>query len=451
MDDGNMGAMAIKLDMAKAYDRVEWCFLEAMMLRLGFHRLWVQRIMDCLVTVSFSVLWKGNPLGYFVPSCGIRQGCPLSPYLFLFVAEGFSRLLQQAKATRQIYGVRISRSPPSISHLFHADDSFLFLEANQATPQVIKDILCIYEKVSGQQINFQKSALSFSPYVREEYQEFLSGFLGVPVVACHEKYDGIHWLRWDSLCRNKLKGGLGFRDFVDFNQALLAKQCWRLFSLPDLLVTKVYKGHYYPSSSLLSASVGRSTSLIWRSLLWGRELFASGLRWRVGDGWLIFIFRDAWIPIPYTFRIYSPPNLLFNSLVSELIIVDGYWNIELIHHSFWAREVEAILSIPLLIAPTPDRLCWHYIRNGLYTFKSGYQLAQNCRFRNEGGEGSSNSQEDPVWKYVWNLNAPAATKVFFWRAIHDILPCAFNLYRRHLLFSPVCSRGKMGYETMVLL
>ena len=184
-------AMAIKLDMAKADDRVEWCFLEEMMIRLGFHRRWVARIMDCVSTVSFSVLWKGNPLGFFIPSRGLRQGCPLSPYLFLFVVEGFSRLLQSAMVRSLLFGVRISRFAPTISHLFHADDSLLFLEAYQSTPLVLKDILSIYEEVSGQQINLQKSALSFSPNISEEYQFFVSSFLEIPVAGCHEKYLGL--------------------------------------------------------------------------------------------------------------------------------------------------------------------------------------------------------------------------------------------------------------------
>ncbi|KAH0988416.1 hypothetical protein GBA52_015593 [Prunus armeniaca] len=78
--------MAIKLDMAKAYDRVEWSFLQAIMLRLGFASEWVKRIMDCLIIVTFSVLWKGNPFGHVVLQRGLRQGCPFSSYLFLMCA-----------------------------------------------------------------------------------------------------------------------------------------------------------------------------------------------------------------------------------------------------------------------------------------------------------------------------------------------------------------------------
>ena len=84
----------MKLDMMKAYDRVEWSYLEAIMLKLGFGRLWVSKIMRCITSVSFSVLFNGQRLQEFKPTRGIRQGDPISPYLFLLCAEGLSCVLK---------------------------------------------------------------------------------------------------------------------------------------------------------------------------------------------------------------------------------------------------------------------------------------------------------------------------------------------------------------------
>jgi hypothetical protein len=123
---GKKGQMALKLDMSKAYDRVEWVFIEAVMRRLGFAEEWIHLIMMCLSTVSYSVLLNGVQCGQFNASRGIRQGDSLSPYLFLICVEGLSPLLQRADMERKIKGVAASRGGPRLTHLFFADDSLLF-------------------------------------------------------------------------------------------------------------------------------------------------------------------------------------------------------------------------------------------------------------------------------------------------------------------------------------
>jgi len=105
---GKKGYMAIKLDMSKAYDRVEWTFLEDIMIWLGFVVQWVQLIMRCVSSVSYVVLLNRNPLEVFTPTRGLRQGNPLSPNLFLLCAEGLSSLIQRACLEGKIYGVPIS-------------------------------------------------------------------------------------------------------------------------------------------------------------------------------------------------------------------------------------------------------------------------------------------------------------------------------------------------------
>jgi hypothetical protein len=105
---GKKGYIAIKLDMSKAYDRVEWTFLEDIMIWLGFVVQWVQLIMRCVSSVSYVVLLNRNPLEVFTPTRGLRQGNPLSPNLFLLCAEGLSSLIQRACLEGKIYGVPIS-------------------------------------------------------------------------------------------------------------------------------------------------------------------------------------------------------------------------------------------------------------------------------------------------------------------------------------------------------
>lgn len=115
---GKEGYMAMKLDMSKAYDRVEWEFLEAIMRKIGFGDRWVRLTMTCVRTVTYSVLINGQPYGNIIPSRGIRQGDPLSPYFFILCAEGLSSLLQRAEFERRITGLPITRGGTRLNHLF---------------------------------------------------------------------------------------------------------------------------------------------------------------------------------------------------------------------------------------------------------------------------------------------------------------------------------------------
>ncbi|GAA0140129.1 hypothetical protein LIER_35189 [Lithospermum erythrorhizon] len=122
---GQYGFFSLKLDMEKAYDRVEWGYLKNVMLTMGFPDKLVSLIMDFITTVSYSVLINGKRCGYFSPSRGLRQGDPLSPYLFILCTEGLIALINLAVARGEWNGIRIGRNGPMVSHLLFADDSIV--------------------------------------------------------------------------------------------------------------------------------------------------------------------------------------------------------------------------------------------------------------------------------------------------------------------------------------
>jgi hypothetical protein len=115
--------------------------------------------MACVKTVTFSVKFNGKLLKKFRPSRGLRQGDPLSPYLFLFVAEGLSSLLKEQINLGNIHELQICRRSPGISHLLFADDSLLFFQANEEQTTRVNQVLHTYEFSTGQLLSPTKCSL----------------------------------------------------------------------------------------------------------------------------------------------------------------------------------------------------------------------------------------------------------------------------------------------------
>ena len=166
-------------------------FLKKILLKMGFSDTWVALIMECIITVSYSILVNGEPKGVIVPFRGLRQGDPLSPYLFLFCAEGLNALLLNATDEGVINGFSLCRNGPKLTHLFFADDCLIFCRSTLEECNKIQELLAIYDIVSGQMINKEKTTLFFSRNTDEATQEALKVALSVPVIRHYEKYLGL--------------------------------------------------------------------------------------------------------------------------------------------------------------------------------------------------------------------------------------------------------------------
>ncbi|KAK4393924.1 hypothetical protein Sango_1863200 [Sesamum angolense] len=119
-----------------------------------------------------------------------------------------------------------------------------------------------------------------------------------------------HWVGGKRLCLSKDEGGMGFREMIAFNRAMLTKQGWRLLTRPDSLFTQVLKAKYFPRKSFFRAEVGPRPSLTWRSIVSAKELLKIGCRWRIGSGQSVRIWGNNWLPKQKGFKVTSAPRVL---------------------------------------------------------------------------------------------------------------------------------------------
>ena len=374
--------------------------------------------MECVTTVRYSVRFNGVPLDTFQPTRGLRQGDPPSPYLFLFVADGLSRVLKHKEMSGDMQGLKVCRRAPAISHLLFADDSLLFFKATVEQALQVKSALATYCSATGQMVNFDKCSLMFNDKqndntiasiksVLEVHKEvFEAKYLGLPtpegrmkkekfqtitdrmIKRCHawdEKclssagkeiliksvaqaipvyvmsvfrlpgstHEAMtkcirkfwwgeaqgkrqtHWISWDKFTKSKGDGGLGFRDLKLFNQALLARQAWRLVDRPDALCARVLKAKYFPNGNLMDTTFPCDQSQTWKAIVHGLELLKKGVLWRIGSGEHVRIWRDTWIPRSWSLKPTGKKRSSRLKWVSQLIDPNSMeWKEEVIKQVF---------------------------------------------------------------------------------------------------------------------
>ncbi|XP_010513742.1 PREDICTED: uncharacterized protein LOC104789794 [Camelina sativa] len=522
--------LAIKTDMSKAYDRVEWNFLEELLIRLGFDIKWVNWIMSCVRSVTFSVLINGKEHGFIKPERGIRQGDPLSPFLFILCAEALVHVMNKAEQEGRLTGLKLTPECPSIQHLLFADDSLFLCRASLLECSNLLQCLRLYGDASGQEINLQKSSITFGkkldPYMRRviglftgiEQEGGAGKYLGLPecfsgskkdmlayitdrltsrlrgwfektlslggkevllkavalalpvyAMSCFrlskhqckkitsvmanfwwnavEEKQKMHWVSWEKMCKSKDQGGLGFRDIGRFNQALLAKQAWRLLDAPSSLLARVYKARYFPSISFMEANLGPRPSYAWRSILFGRELLEKGLMKSIGDGLDTNVWLDKWVFDELPRRPCNKEQMInLNLRVSELITNQGDWNLQALQELFPPCDVIKIRSFPP-DTRLQDRLVWAYTNNGHYSVKSGYWLSSKA-MEVPGGESEGSRVLNELKQKVWTVETAPKIRMFLWRVLSGAIAVADCMRNHGLQVNPICQVCRSADETV---
>ncbi|KAM2182087.1 hypothetical protein ACFX1Q_032619 [Malus domestica] len=231
-----------------------------------------------------------------------------------------------------------------ISHLFFADDSMVFCKFDETEARQVVKILEEYGNEFGQIVNLEKSSIFFGKGCSKKEKKCIvtsmniqakhgfNKYLGIQADFGHSKKavfelvrrgiesridgwaeqflsparkskaKGCHWLAWEKLTMRKKDKGLGFRDLIGFNLAMLAKVSWRVLHKSDSMIGVVLRDKYFPNSSFLEANKQNISSWGWKGILLGRQVLNCGLRWWVGDGESIRVASNPWIPKPDSFK-----------------------------------------------------------------------------------------------------------------------------------------------------
>ena len=152
-------AMMMKLDFHKAFDSVSWKYLDWVLEQMNFPLKWREWIRSCTMSASASLLINGSPSDPFKLHRGLRQGDPLSPFLFNLAVEPLSLLFQKSISLGLWDGIEICRNGSKVSHLQYADDTLVFCPPDMKSLMNIKAVLVLFQLSSGLQVNFHKSSI----------------------------------------------------------------------------------------------------------------------------------------------------------------------------------------------------------------------------------------------------------------------------------------------------
>ncbi|GKU95921.1 hypothetical protein SLEP1_g9218 [Rubroshorea leprosula] len=524
--------LIFKADFEKAYDSVNWKFLELMMEKFGFCLKWRKWIKECLSTSSVSVLVNGSPTAEFSMEKGLRQGDPLAPFLFLLVAEALNELIYKAKELNLYKGVEMGEERLEVTHLQFADDSIFFCDASDSNIKAIKGILRTFELVSGLKVNFFKSALYGINVKAEDVSKWAESlncmvgaipfkYLGVPVGANPRKFSTwapvidclrlklsgwkceslsfggrivllnavlssipvyffaimrapikvtnlltsiqrrflwggregnrkIAWVSWEKVCRSRKEGGLGVKDLVKFNMALLGKWRWRLMVEKEALWNRVVEAKYgiHKEKDWEGKNVKHSCSSWWKAV-WKLDKEVGnkkgwvykGLVKSVGEGNDTLFWKEKWCGKR---TLKEKFNRLYKVAVSKEALIkdmgewrDGEWS----WNWGWRRELmgrelsllqdlEKLLKECKLMKGKQDFWSWKHDSKGNYSTKSAYSLLNN-------------SIEEPgsiQFNKIWNSKVPLKVSAFVWKLLQDRIPTGENLLKRGM------AGGELDFE-----
>ena len=244
----------------------------------------------------------------------------------------------------------------------------------------------------------------------------------------------LHLVNWGTLCKPKRLGGLGFKNFNLLNQAMVAKQFWRIQDNPNSLLTRTFKKKYFPGCSLREYQPKPHHSWIWRNITKAQCSSLHHGRWLIANGNQIPLSHPDWFQCSnHVLREYG----LLNGTVADFVDNQSRsWKCELIRKIYPPSKAKEILQIPLPKSQgNSDKLVWKYSSSGAYNVSQVYHLIhkeQSTTLQNTSILRSS------IWSFSWKMKLPLKVLMFIWKLLHNCLPTFDKLKERGIPVAGTC-------------
>ncbi|XP_058211464.1 uncharacterized protein LOC131323632 [Rhododendron vialii] len=465
----NIGGLILKIDFERAYDCVNWEFLLDLLSKLGFRVNWCRWIKECCSSVSMSVLINGSASKEFTTQKGLRQGDPLSPFLFNIVVEALNIMLERARARNIIKRVKVGANGVVVSHLQFANDTILFCNNDREELANIKRILRCFQLMSGLKINFSKSSLCGVNIPQVDVSS-LAQVMGCKIESLPIKYLGLplgansrRTKTWKPVLEKMEKrlnvwtrrtNSTGGRlTLINSSFSNLPTYFMSIFKIP-VAVVKVIKGKYNLVQGACLPNLPRNGRItnIWRDICSLKDPSSSiglvlneGFRIQVHSGTETSFWEHVWLrdrplkeEFPRLFLISSQKESSVRSVKEGSGIM--LWKLQYrkrrlnVMETNLSEELHRRLALVTLDQTKRDVLQWKWIDDKRFSSRSVYrQWEQMLQSRNQ------------VLGSLWKNLCPPKVEIFSWIAIQDRTPTRSLLSNRNIVQEgqsvsyPLCS------------
>eukprot|EP00253_Pinus_taeda_P011523 PITA_11523 len=420
--------MLLKIYLSKAFDSISWQYIQKILNAFGFDPSWTRWILSLLTSSFFSVLINGIPSDTFHPSRGIRQGDPLSPFLFVIIAEGLGRNIKSVIASRCLKGLSFNNSP-SFSHQQFVDDNMLFWHPSVQEARLFKDILSTFSDASGALINRVKSQIFFfnTPV---STQRSISHILGFTIASLPSKYLGA------PMIASALKHS-SWRDLLEKLEAKLFLWTHRSLNMASrvVLIKSILQSMPLYLFSLLAAPkwVLKAIKNLQRNFLWG----SSGHNQK----WALVKWEKVCLPKKaggIGIRDPEHNNKVMGAKLwwrwkrketDQIIREEGY---EITQQSLF----DELKKRQIPIAAGADILIWGYEERGTFTTREAYNIITKDKII-----------KDNLWDQIWSSLIWPKVSTFLWLLSHNRILTWDNLRKINFSGPSICPNCKQEEET----